>query len=74
MAEVVRAWGQEYGSYDRDAEEMAARSADTLVRARLREANLAPIDDITVVKTKTRESHGVTYYSCQAAVRAVKKS
>lgn len=73
MAELVKAWGQEYGSHERDAEAKAAQSAGFAVRARMRNANLKPIDDIEIVKTKTRGNDTVTYYACQAAVRAVKE-
>jgi hypothetical protein len=73
MAEVVKAWGMEYGDYESDPEGRAELTAKQAVESRLHTASHAAIDDIAIVKTKERQSGGVTYYRCQAAVRAVRK-
>jgi hypothetical protein len=75
MAEVVKAWGTEYFSYESDPEGRAERTAKTAVKTRLETANMAAIDDIMIVKTQTKQKDrvGTISYRCQAAVRAVRK-
>lgn len=75
MAEVVKAWGTEYFDYESDPEGRAERTAKAAVQSRLDAANLAPIDDIVIVKaqSKQKDRTGTIAYRCQAAVRAVRK-